>query len=57
MAGGLALVQPALFTWFKMTYITTGLALTMLGMGLTMKVKQWEDGSDHENKQEDGDEE
>ena len=39
LAGGLALVQPSLFTWFKMSYITSGLALTMLGMGLTMKVR------------------
>ena len=32
----LALWQPALFTWFSVPWIVGGLALVMLGMGLTL---------------------
>lgn len=38
LAAGLALIRPSLFTWISTTWITWGLAVTMLGMGLTMKV-------------------
>lgn len=38
LAAGLALLHPPLFTWLPTSAITSGLALTMLGMGLTMKV-------------------
>jgi bile acid:Na+ symporter, BASS family len=36
--GGLALVRPAWFTWFSGGFITWGLAVIMLGMGLTLSV-------------------
>jgi BASS family bile acid:Na+ symporter len=38
LAAGAALVKPELFAWVQQSWITWGLALTMLGMGLTMKV-------------------
>jgi BASS family bile acid:Na+ symporter len=39
LAGGaLALVRPAWFTWFSGGFITWGLAVIMLGMGLTLSV-------------------
>ncbi len=37
-AGLLALWQPSLFTWFSGPWIVWGLALVMLGMGLTLNV-------------------
>mmetsp|Transcript_10061 Transcript_10061/g.21515 ORF Transcript_10061/g.21515 Transcript_10061/m.21515 type:complete len:390 (+) Transcript_10061:220-1389(+) len=37
IAGILALINPSLFTWFKMSYVTWGLAFSMMGMGFTMK--------------------
>lgn len=36
LAAGLALVKPELLTWFSGPYITAGLGLIMLGMGLTL---------------------
>lgn len=36
-----ALWQPALFTWLPTSCITYGLALTMLGMGLTMQLSDF----------------
>eukprot|EP00798_Chlamydomonas_sp_ICE-L_P010344 gene10344-8280_t len=38
IAGTVALTYPPAFTWFQMNKITWGLALTMLGMGFTMKI-------------------
>ncbi len=39
MAGGaLALAHPAWFTWFRGDFITYGLAVIMLGMGITLTV-------------------
>lgn len=39
LAGGaLALVKPAWFTWFSGGFITWGLAVIMLGMGITLSV-------------------
>ncbi len=38
LASGLALVHPAWFTWFSGPLLTWGLAVIMLGMGLTLKV-------------------
>ncbi|MCL4788635.1 MAG: bile acid:sodium symporter family protein [Verrucomicrobia bacterium] len=38
LGGALALVQPRWFTWFSGDYITWGLAVIMLGMGLTLSV-------------------
>ena len=39
VAGGvLALVHPPLFTWFSSPFIVWGLAVVMLGMGLTLSV-------------------
>ncbi len=39
LAGGaLALVHPAWFTWFSGDFITWGLAVIMLGMGITLSV-------------------
>src|SRR5512137_2046926 len=39
LAGGaLALAQPAWFTWFSGDCITWGLAVIMLGMGITLSV-------------------
>ncbi len=35
-AGGLALVHPPLFTWFRGPLIVWGLAVIMLGMGITL---------------------
>ena len=37
-ACGLALVQPAYFTWFRGDAIVVGLAVIMLGMGITLSV-------------------
>ncbi|MFM7137576.1 MAG: bile acid:sodium symporter family protein [Planctomycetota bacterium] len=37
-ACGLALVEPALFTWFNDRLIVAGLGLIMLGMGMTLTV-------------------
>ena len=36
LAGGLALVEPGLFTWFRGPLIVWGLATIMLGMGITL---------------------
>jgi len=38
VACGLALLQPELFTWFRGNSIVVGLAIIMLGMGLTLSV-------------------
>ncbi len=38
LGGALALVRPRWFTWFSGDYITWGLAVIMLGMGLTLSV-------------------
>ena len=38
LGGALALVQPAWFTWFRGPAIVWGLAVIMLGMGLTLSV-------------------
>ncbi|MEM1059042.1 MAG: bile acid:sodium symporter family protein [Verrucomicrobiota bacterium] len=40
LAGGLALLQPELFTWFDKPKIIWGLAIIMLGMGINLN---WED--------------
>ena len=36
LGGGLALIWPGLFTWFKGLWIQIGLGVIMLGMGLTL---------------------
>src|SRR5262245_4402083 len=36
--GALALAHPPLFTWFDSTMIVWGLAIVMLGMGVTLSV-------------------
>ena len=38
LGGALALVEPAWFTWFSGGFITWGLAVIMLGMGMTLSV-------------------
>jgi BASS family bile acid:Na+ symporter len=38
LAAGLALWQPGLFTWFSGPWIVWGLAVIMLGMGMTLQV-------------------
>ena len=38
VACGLALVKPELFTWFRGNAIVVGLAVIMLGMGLTLSI-------------------
>jgi BASS family bile acid:Na+ symporter len=38
LGGALALAHPALFTWFSGGFITWGLAVIMLGMGITLGV-------------------
>ena len=38
LASALALWRPALFTWFSGGFITVGLAVVMLGMGLTLSL-------------------
>lgn len=38
LGGGLALGHPAWFTWFSGEFITWGLAVIMLGMGITLSV-------------------
>jgi len=42
LGGGLALVQPELFTWFSGRFIVWGLAAIMLGMGLTLRVEDFQ---------------
>ena len=39
--GALALVEPKVFTWFSGEYITWGLAVIMLGMGITLSVEDF----------------
>lgn len=39
LASALALVHPPLFTWFSGPFITGGLGVIMLGMGLTLRVE------------------
>jgi BASS family bile acid:Na+ symporter len=41
IGGALALVRPACFTWFSGGWITWGLAVIMLGMGITLTVDDW----------------
>ena len=41
LAGVLALVHPPLFTWFSGPYIVWGLAVIMLGMGVTLSVNDF----------------
>ena len=36
VACGLAMVEPRLFTWFRGEAIVVGLAVIMLGMGITL---------------------
>ncbi|KAG2428650.1 hypothetical protein HXX76_011355 [Chlamydomonas incerta] len=43
MAAALALGRPEAFTWLPTPFITWGLALTMLGMGLTMRLADFAD--------------
>jgi BASS family bile acid:Na+ symporter len=38
LGGALALIHPAWFTWFSGPWITWGLAVIMLGMGITLSV-------------------
>lgn len=38
LGGALALAHPAWFTWFSGGFITWGLAVIMLGMGITLSV-------------------
>jgi len=38
---GLALIEPAIFTWFSGSFITYGLGIIMLGMGLTLSPKDF----------------
>src|SRR3974390_117093 len=38
LGGVLALAQPGWFTWFHGEFITWGLAVIMLGMGITLSV-------------------
>ncbi|MDY6943269.1 MAG: bile acid:sodium symporter family protein [Pseudomonadota bacterium] len=40
-ASGLALIKPELFTWFSGFYITAGLGVIMLGMGLTLRLEDF----------------
>lgn len=41
LGGVLALIQPAWFTWFKGPFIVWGLAVIMLGMGITLGVEDF----------------
>ncbi len=41
VGGGLALVEPRLFTWFSGPWIVWGLAVIMLGMGVTLTVEDF----------------
>ena len=42
LAGGaMALVRPGWFTWFSGDFITWGLAVIMLGMGITLSVEDF----------------
>jgi BASS family bile acid:Na+ symporter len=41
LGGALALVHPAWFAWFSGAFITWGLAVIMLGMGITLSVDDW----------------
>ncbi|KAG2449723.1 hypothetical protein HYH02_005250 [Chlamydomonas schloesseri] len=43
LAAALALARPEAFTWLPTPFITWGLALTMLGMGLTMRLADFAD--------------
>lgn len=43
LGGGLALIHPAWFTWFSGGFITWGLAVIMLGMGLTLSLDDFKD--------------
>lgn len=41
LAGAAALVQPEIFTWFSGPFIVWGLAVIMLGMGLTLRFEDF----------------
>jgi bile acid:Na+ symporter, BASS family len=41
LGGGLALIEPRLFTWFNKTMIVLGLAVIMLGMGVTLSLEDF----------------
>jgi BASS family bile acid:Na+ symporter len=41
LGGGLALIHPPLFTWFTGQAIVWGLAIIMLGMGITLSVEDF----------------
>ncbi len=41
VGGGLALIQPQWFTWFSGPWIVWGLAVIMLGMGITLTVEDF----------------
>ncbi len=43
VGGALALVHPTWFTWFSGPWIVWGLAVIMLGMGLTLRVEDFRD--------------
>ena len=38
-AAALALARPAAFAWFSSAWVTPALAITMLGMGLTLTLE------------------
>jgi BASS family bile acid:Na+ symporter len=41
LAGAVALLKPALFDFFSLSYVTPALGLTMLGMGLTLRLEDF----------------
>ena len=44
IGGALSLVHPAWFTWFSGDFITWGLVVIMLGMGITLSVDDFKRG-------------
>lgn len=44
-AGAVAILRPSLFDFFQLSYVTPALGLTMLGMGLTLRVEDFVDVS------------
>lgn len=42
LCSGIALIEPSIFTWFSGSFITYGLGVIMLGMGLTLKPKDFQ---------------
>ena len=43
IAGAVAIVQPEIFIWFSGPFIVWGLAVIMLGMGLTLRFEDFRD--------------